>query len=56
MKTTKMTVNTLVFDEARITSPTNGNNPRWNDSCHTLSKDCGRADVIIKYEENEDGN
>lgn len=42
-------VNTLAFDEAQITSPTNGNNPQWGGCCHTLSKECGRIDVIIKY-------
>jgi len=29
MKIAKMPVNTLVFDEAQITSPINGNNPQW---------------------------
>ena len=51
-------IDTLAFDEAQITSPTNGNNPQWGGCCHTLSKECGRIDVIIKYEqcyENSDG-
>jgi len=53
MKIAKMPVNTLVFDEAQITSPINGNNPQWGGCCHTLSKECGRIDVIIKYEQDE---
>lgn len=44
-----MILDTLVFDEAQVTSPINGNNPSWGASCHTLSKECGRIDVIIKY-------
>ena len=51
-------IDTLAFDEAQITSPTNGNNPQWGGCCHALSKECGRIDVIIKYEqcyENSDG-
>ena len=52
MKTMKI-VDTLAFDEAQITSPINGNNPQWGGCCHTLSKDCGRIDVIIKYEQDE---
>ena len=43
-----MIVDTLVFDESQITSPVNGNKPGWNDPCHTLSIEAGRADVIIR--------
>ena len=39
---------TLVFDESQITSPVNGNVPKWNDPTHTLSGEAGRAVVIIK--------
>lgn len=46
---TQMKIDTLIFDESQITSPINGNNPQWGACCHTLSKDCGRIDVIIKY-------
>ena len=28
---------TLAFDTTNITSPANGNNPQWDDGCHTLS-------------------
>lgn len=44
---------TLIFDESQITSPANGNVPRWNDNCHTLSGEAGRAVVIIR--EKDDG-
>lgn len=43
-----MVVDTLIFDESQITSPYNGNVPKWNDSCHTLSKEAGRAIVIVE--------
>ena len=43
-----MVLDTLVFDESGITCPTNGNKPRWNDSCHSLTREAGRAVVIIK--------
>lgn len=46
-----MLVDTLVFDESQITSPVNGNKPGWNDPCHTLSIEAGRADVIIQEKE-----
>lgn len=46
--TPKVIVDTLVFDESGITCPTNGNKPRWNDSCHSLTREAGRAVVIIK--------
>jgi len=37
----------IAYDEAQITSPTNGNNPKINDPCHTLSAtNAGRALVI----------
>jgi DNA (cytosine-5)-methyltransferase 1 len=40
---------TLVFDNAQITSKANGNNPQWNDPCHTLcSWSAKDATVIIK--------
>ena len=38
-------LDTLVFNEANITSPTNKSNPQVNDTCHTLDTD-GRNDVI----------
>lgn len=44
----KVIVDTLVFDEANITCPTNGNKPKWGDTCHSLTKEAGRAVVIIK--------
>ena len=28
---------TLVFNDTQITSPTNGNNPKWNDPCHAIA-------------------
>ena len=43
-----MVVDTLCFDEAQITCPTCGSRPVWGDPCHTLSREAGRADVIIK--------
>ena len=43
-----MVLDTLVFDESGITCPTNGNKPKWNDSCHSLTREAGRAVVIIK--------
>ena len=43
-----MVLDTLVFDEANITCPTNGNRPKWGDACHSLTKEAGRAVVIIK--------
>lgn len=50
-----MVVDTLVFDESQITSPINGNVPRWNDSCHTLSREAGRCDIVIRKRDNMDG-
>jgi len=38
---------TLIFNEAQITSPKNGNNPQWDDACHTLSATDGRAPTVI---------
>lgn len=38
---------TLCFNEAQITSPTNGNNPQWNEPCHTLSATDNRAPTVI---------
>jgi len=46
-----LVIDTLVFDESQITSPINGNVPRWGGLCHTLSQNAGRTVVIIKYEE-----
>jgi site-specific DNA-cytosine methylase len=46
-----MVVDTLVFDESQITSPVNGNHPRWGDACHTLSREAGRIDIIIQERE-----
>ena len=43
-----MVLDTLVFDEANITCPTNGNRPKWGDACHSLTKEAGRAIVVIK--------
>ena len=40
-------VETLCFNEAQITSPTNGNNPQWNEPCHTLSATDNRAPTVI---------
>ena len=47
-----MLVDTLVFDESQITSPVNGNHPKWNDNCHTLSREAGRCDIFIREREN----
>lgn len=44
--TPKVIVDTLVFDEANITCPTNGNKPKWNDPCHSLTGEAGRAVLI----------
>ena len=38
---------TLCFNEAQITSPTNGNNPQWNEPCHTISATDNRAPTVI---------
>lgn len=46
--TPKVIVDTLVFDESGITCPTNGNKPRWNDSCHSLTREAGRAVLISR--------
>lgn len=43
-----MIVDTLVFDEGQITSPTNGNVPKWGDASHSLSGNAGRTVAIIK--------
>ena len=47
-ETPKVLVDTLVFDEANITCPTNGNKPKWNDPCHSLTGEAGRAVLIEK--------
>lgn len=46
-----LVVQTLVFDEAQITSPLNRNVPRWGGCCHTLSNEAGRTVVIIRHED-----
>lgn len=38
---------TLCFNEGQITSPANGNNPQWNQPCHTLSATDSRAPTVI---------
>lgn len=43
-----MVLDTLVFDESGITCPTNGNKPKWNDPCHSLTREAGRAVVIVR--------
>lgn len=46
-------VETLVFDEAQVTSKLNGNRPVWGGSCHTLSAgNAGQAVVIIREKQN----
>jgi len=47
-------IKTLVFDSSQITSPTNGNVPKWGGACHTLSEECGRAVVIIREDDRTD--
>ena len=39
---------TLVFDETQITSPTNGNNPQWNEPSHPLASTARPPTVICK--------
>ena len=46
-------IETLVFDESQITSPTNGNHPRCGECCHSQSRECGRAVGIVKYEDEQ---
>ena len=41
-------IQTLVFDAGQITSPTNGNKPKWGGCCHSLSGNVGRTVVIIR--------
>ena len=41
-------VETLVFDEAQITCPTNGLHPKWGGQCHSLTGEAGRTVVIIR--------
>ena len=43
-----MITDTLVFDESQITSPVNGNRPKWGDPTHTLSREAGRCVLITK--------
>ena len=43
-----MIMDTLVFDESQITSPVNGNRPKWGDPTHTLSQEAGRCVLITK--------
>lgn len=47
-----MVVDTLIFDEAQITSPANRSTVTWG-ACGTLSKDAGRMTVVIR-ERNSD--
>ena len=47
-------VETLVFDEGSITSPSNGNVPAWGGCCHTLSGNAGRTVVIVRENNEED--
>ena len=39
---------TLCFDETQITSPTNGNNPKWNEPSHPLASTARPPTVIVK--------
>ena len=48
-----LVVDTMIFDEAQITCPTNGLNPKWNGLCHSLTKEAGRTDVIIRQREEQ---
>ena len=48
-----LVVETLVFDEAQITCPTNRVRPLWGGCCHTLSRDAGRSVVIIRTVEDD---
>ena len=41
-------IDTMVFDAAQITSPTNGSRPQWGGHSHSLSGEAGRSLVIIK--------
>ena len=43
----RLVCDVLCFNEGQITSPTNGNNPKPNDPCHTLSATDGRAPTVI---------
>ena len=40
-------VETLAFNTTQITSPTNGNNPKWNDPCHCLASTDHPPAVVI---------
>ena len=46
-----MILDTLVFDESQITCPTNGLHPKWGGQCHSLTREAGRTDVIIRRSE-----
>lgn len=43
---------TLVFNETQITSKKNGNNPQWNDPCHTLAA-TDRPPTVIAFAQNQ---
>lgn len=47
-ETPKVLIKTLIFDESGITCPTNGNKPKWNDPCHSLTREAARAVVIVR--------
>ena len=44
---TALAIQTLCFNEGQVTSPKNGNNPQWNEPCHTLSATDSRAPTVI---------
>lgn len=46
-------VDTLVFDNAQITSKLNYSHPTWGGRCHPLTSAAGQAIVVIKYELSE---
>ena len=43
-----MSIETLVFDASQITSKINGCHPKWGGPCHPLTREAGRAIVIIR--------
>ena len=47
-----MIVDTLVFDNAQITSKLNYSHPTWGGQCHPLTSAAGQAIVVIKHEPN----
>lgn len=48
-----MIVDTLVFDESQITSKFNYSHPTWGGQCHPLTREAGRAIIIIRTAEDE---